>query len=297
MALLFYEPRTQVLDGNGDPYAGARLHFYETGTSTPLDTYSDEALSTANPNPVAADANGRFGAIFLKPQSYKAVLKDSSGATIWTQDPVNGAMHDLAGDATPQLGGQLDVNGKAFGDGTLELLEFTETAGAVNHLGIENAAAGGDPELGIGATGTEADVGIKITPKGTGEIKPGPTDFQDNILRRPEFKDYAETVNAIGATGGGTRDIDLTLGNVVTATVDTSAAAFTFSNPPATGIAGSFTLILTNGGSQTVAWPASVDWAGGTAPPLTAAGVDVLTFCTTDAGTTWYGFAAGLDMK
>ena len=118
----------------------------------------------------------------------------------------------------------------------------------------------------------------------------------DNIVQRPVMKDYGETVNAIGAIGGGTQDIDLTLGNVVTGTVDTSTTTFTFSNPPTTGTAGSFTLILTNGGSQTVNWPGAVDWAGGTAPTLTTAGVDVITFTTIDAGTIWYGFASGLDM-
>ena len=120
--------------------------------------------------------------------------------------------------------------------------------------------------------------------------------FADNVVLRPEIKDYAESVNAIGATGGGTQDIDLTLGNVVTATVDTSTNVFTFSNPPETGKSGSFTLILTNGGSQTVTWPPAVDWAGATAPTLTAAGIDVITFTTIDAGTIWYGFAAGLAM-
>jgi len=124
-----------------------------------------------------------------------------------------------------------------------------------------------------------------------------PLDLSDGVLQKPELKDYSEAVIAIGSTGGGTQDIDMTLGNVVTATVDTSANTFTFSNPPASGKAGSFTLILTNGGSQTVNWPAAVDWAGGTAPTLTTAGVDVLTFTTVDGGTTWYGFAAGLDMQ
>ena len=117
------------------------------------------------------------------------------------------------------------------------------------------------------------------------------------LLTKKTLKDYGETVNAIGSIGGGTQDIDLTLGNVVTGTVDTSATTFTFSNPPASGTAGSFTLKLTNGGSQTVTWPASVDWPGGAAPTLIAAGVDVLTFFTTDGGTIWYGFPAGLDMK
>jgi len=79
--------------------------------------------------------------------------------------------------------------------------------------------------------------------------------------------------------------------------VSTAEQTFTFTNPPGSGDAGSFTLILTNGGSQTVNWPASVNWAGGTAPTLTSSGVDVLTFITVDAGTTWYGFATGLDMS
>jgi len=122
------------------------------------------------------------------------------------------------------------------------------------------------------------------------------TNFVDKVIQRPVVKDYGETVNAIGAIGGGTQDIDLESGNVVTGTVDTSETTFTFSNSPTTGTAGSFTLILTNGGSQTVNWPAAVDWAGGTAPTLTTSGVDVITFTTIDGGTIWYGFAAGMDM-
>ncbi len=120
--------------------------------------------------------------------------------------------------------------------------------------------------------------------------------FDDKILQKPLIKDYAETLNALGDLGGGTDTIDLTAGNVVSATVSTGAQTFTFTNPPATGKAGSFTLFLTNGGSQTVNWPGSVDWAGGSAPSLTSSGIDVLTFTTLDAGTIWYGFAAGLDM-
>ncbi len=125
----------------------------------------------------------------------------------------------------------------------------------------------------------------------------GYINFQDEQAIRPEIKDYAETVNALGDLGGGTDAIDISAGNVVTATVSTSTQTFTFTNPSATGKACSFTLILTNGGSQTVNWPSSVDWAGGTAPSLTSSGVDILTFTTVDAGTTWYGFAAGTDMK
>jgi len=120
--------------------------------------------------------------------------------------------------------------------------------------------------------------------------------FEDNLLTKPVLKDYGEAINAIGSIGGGTQDIDFTAGNIVTGTVDTSATTFTFSNPPASGTAGSFTLILTNGGSQTVSWPAAVKWEGGTAPTLTTNGVDVLTFTTLDGGAIWYGFVGGLNL-
>lgn len=121
----------------------------------------------------------------------------------------------------------------------------------------------------------------------------GNLDGQDNNVSKINLKDYGEVLNAIGSTGGGTQDIDLTLGNVVSATVDTSANTFTFSNFPASGTAGGFVLILTNGGSQTVAWPSSVDWPAATAPTLTAAGIDIIVFQSNDAGTTVYANIAG----
>jgi hypothetical protein len=50
-----------------------------------------------------------------------------------------------------------------------------------------------------------------------------------------------------------------------------------------------FILQLTGNGG-TVTWPASVDWAGGTAPDAPASGeTDILVFWTRDGGTTWYG--------
>ena len=122
----------------------------------------------------------------------------------------------------------------------------------------------------------------------------------DQVVGRPELKDYAETVNAIGNTAAS-QAVDLESGNVVTATLAVATTTFTFSNPSATGKSCSFTLILSQDatGSRTVTWPASVKWAGGTAPTLTttASRADVLTFSTVDAGTIWYGFVAGQDFS
>ena len=125
----------------------------------------------------------------------------------------------------------------------------------------------GTDKLEIGAGSAHGTTTAIAVDSAADMIIGGYINFQDEQAIRPEIKDYAETVNAIGGTGGGTQDIDVTAGNVVTATVDTSTNTFTFSNPSATGRACSFTLILTNGGSQTVNWPSSVDWAGGTGFP------------------------------
>ena len=180
-----------------------------------------------------------------------------------------------------------------IGDGAAEDTMITFDGNAVDYrIGLDD----GNDTLEIGA-GTTHGTTTAISIDSAADITVGGyIACADEQIRRPEFIDYAEAINALGDTGGGTDDIDLVSGNVVSATVSTGTQTFTFSNPSATGKACSFTLFLTNGGSQTVNWPASVDWAGGSAPSLTSSGVDVLTFTTLDAGTIWYGFAAGLDM-
>jgi hypothetical protein len=127
----------------------------------------------------------------------------------------------------------------------------------------------------------------------------GNTNLSDKILQRPTIKDYSETGNAIGNTVAS-QTIDITSGNVITATLNVATTTFTFSNPSASGSCCSFTLILTQdaSGSRAVTWPGSVQWASSTAPTLSsgAADVDVFAFITVDAGTAWFGFTAGLDM-
>jgi hypothetical protein len=126
-------------------------------------------------------------------------------------------------------------------------------------------------------------------PKAGGTVT-GLVNMSDQIVQRPVLKDYAETKVAMAAHA-----VDLELGNVFTYTLS-GAQTLTFTNPAASGSACSFTLILTNGGSATLTFPSSVDWAAATAPTLTASGVDVLTFTSIDGGTIWYGIAAGIGM-
>lgn len=82
--------KQDIRDVNGSGLSGALMYFYEAGTSTPYDTWSDEALTSANANPVVADGNGFFGEIYLDPdQTYKVVVKTSSGSTIYSVDNIN----------------------------------------------------------------------------------------------------------------------------------------------------------------------------------------------------------------
>lgn len=107
---------------------------------------------------------------------------------------------------------------------------------------------------------------------------------------------YVETVNALGSVGGGTSNIDLALGNVVTVTL-TDNQTLTVSNVPATN-AYTFRLFVTTGTTNTITWFAGVIWPGGVAPSQSASNVkDTYSFTTFDAGTTWYGMQIASDSK
>ena len=85
---IFTLPRAYGINTDGTLVSGAKINFYDAGTSTPKATYSDSALSVANSNPVVADSNGLFGAIYLGAGLYKVVLTDASDVVLWTQDNV-----------------------------------------------------------------------------------------------------------------------------------------------------------------------------------------------------------------
>ena len=74
---------------------GAKLYAYAAGTSTPKNTYSDAGETTPNANPIEADANGRFGDIYLESGAYKFILKTSADVEIWTRDNVESLDSDV----------------------------------------------------------------------------------------------------------------------------------------------------------------------------------------------------------
>lgn len=120
------------------------------------------------------------------------------------------------------------------------------------------------------------------------------------VLQDHELRDYSETV-ATPTISSGSLTLDYSAANVFSVSLTANVASLTISNPPASGKAGSFTLILTQDatGGRSFTWPSSVTWAGGTEPTITATAnaVDVLTFLTIDGGTTWRGMLAGANFS
>ena len=92
-------------------------------------------------------------------------------------DVIDSNIGKLSNDITPTLAANLDTNaknilidsGNFIGDENgNEQIKFATTASAVNEISVTNAATGNNPA--ISATGGDTNVGITLTPKGTGRI-------------------------------------------------------------------------------------------------------------------------------
>jgi len=92
----FGEINAQYFDDAGDPLGSGKLYFYETGTTTLKDTYSDINQTIANTNPVILSAAGRQPNIFFSGTA-KAILTDKNDVQILVRDPV-GATASIFGD-------------------------------------------------------------------------------------------------------------------------------------------------------------------------------------------------------
>jgi hypothetical protein len=67
---------------------GARLYFFATGTSTPVDVFTNIALSIPHSNPVVADSNGVFAPIYIDGRTgdLRVSLRTSADVVIYTID-------------------------------------------------------------------------------------------------------------------------------------------------------------------------------------------------------------------
>jgi len=176
---------------------------------------------------------------------------------------------DLVNDTTPQLGGNLDTNSHniaiddAHGildENSNEQLIFQTTASAVNYLEVTNSATSNNPS--ISATGSDTNVGIEFSTKGTGAIK-----FND-LAYIPQ-QALTSSSNAVAwDTQAKPNAYHLTTENT------------TFS-APTNPVEGAFICVEINyNGSHTIAFNTVFEFAASTAPTFTSADgkTDILVF-------------------
>lgn len=154
-------------------------------------------------------------------------------------------------------------------------------------------AATGTSVHGLGTMSTQAASAVAIT---GGTIDNATIGATTRALGT--FKQAREVHSSVSFVSGGTTNLDWSAAASfdVTAT-GTGATTLGFTNPPASGIAASIVLHLTNGGLRTWTYPTGTKWASGTAPTLTSSGLDILQFVTRDGGTTYHGFLASKDSR
>ena len=149
---------------------------------------------------------------------------------------------------------------------------------------------------GVTATNTELNY-LDITTLGTTEASKAVTADANGVVKFDNGVQQESTV----LTSDTSVTLDLNAGTVFTITLAHNIGTFTWSNPASSGYASVFSLKVTQDGTggRTISWPASVDWASGTAPTLSSGAndVDVFVFFTVDGGTTYYGFTSGQDLS
>jgi len=260
----------------------------------------------------------------------------ATGATGAT-GAAGGGMANVVEDTSPQLGGNLDTNSQNIliddahfiGDESgNEQIVFQTTGSAVNHLEITNNASGSNPILS--AAGDDTNIGIALTPKGTGEIviAAGNLNYGGTAVSSTgaelNYLDIAtlglsEASKAVTADANGVITLDNGFSEEYAAVTSSSNAVsinlrtannfshtltenttISFVNPAASGKVSAFTLkVIQDSSARSITWHSSIKWAGDTAPTLSTGNgeVDVFTGYTVDGGTNYYMFTAGQVMS
>lgn len=88
-AVLLPNGKQSFFDLNGDPLVGGKVYFYVPETLVPKDTWQDSEQLVLNTNPVVLDERGE--AVIYGVGTYRQILKDANGNTIWDQPTVGSA--------------------------------------------------------------------------------------------------------------------------------------------------------------------------------------------------------------
>lgn len=165
-ASLMPNAKQQYFTANGVPLSGGLLYTYAAGTTTPKVTYSDAAGTTPNANPVVLDSRGE--ATVFWDGAYKVVLKDSLGATIYTQDNVTtynvDVFAELASTATGKGASLVGTEGGGTVQDLTPVADLTDLAALTPVAGqirqVTTGAALGQWQCTAGSTPTDALNGL-----------------------------------------------------------------------------------------------------------------------------------------
>jgi len=172
-----------------------------------------------------------------------------------------------------------------------EEIIFTATASAVNELTVANAATGNNPN--VSASGSDANVGINLTPKGTGAVTFNGTGKIQAVKEKVtvtavattgtvdyNFLDQAVLYHTTTATGQFTLNLrgssSTTLNNMLSVGESVTGA---FLNTNTTFYVSTITI---DGSSTNV----TLEFQGGSAPTAGNAGIDAYTFTAIKTATT-----------
>lgn len=109
-ASLLPSPELQFSDQNGKPYVGGKVYMYIPNTNTFKTTWKDANQTIPNTNPITLDGAGR--AIVYGTGTYRQILRDSLGNTIWdqiTSDYATAGSYSFGGTSTGTQNAQIVV--------------------------------------------------------------------------------------------------------------------------------------------------------------------------------------------
>ena len=182
---------------------------------------------------------------------------------------------------------------------TFSLADFGLTASTAE-LNILDGVTATTAELNIldGVTATTSELNyVDVSTLGQSQASKAVTADANGVVTLNDGMN--EGFTAVSSTSGSLT-INLRQGSVFAITLTENVTSTTFSNPPSSGTACSFTLKVTQASTpRTITWPTSVRWAYGIPPTISAGSgdVDIYCFMTHDGGTNWYGFVAGQDFS
>lgn len=187
MASIVADSRIIAVDDNNDPISGAKIYFFDAGTTTPRTVYTDAALSTAHAVPVVADSAGRSPLIFIDPTggNYKMRVDDASDVLVFEDDDISPGLNTPVSVANGGTGSTtsaaartaLSVPSTSTTDAyntRITALETTDSAGTIWAYDAQTFAASFAPDItSVNAVTTTLTANINVVaPTGGTDGKP-----------------------------------------------------------------------------------------------------------------------------